>query len=76
MKKIQPKPYQKLAWAATALLITAALLAAFNVYPLYVFLFTSASVLWTYIGWLWREKSLIVLNGTLTLIYILGLLFG
>jgi membrane protein implicated in regulation of membrane protease activity len=76
MKKIQPKPYQKLAWTATAMVIVAALLASFNVYPLYVFMFTAASVLWTYVGWLWREKSLYVLNGILTLIYILGLLFG
>ena len=74
--KVQPKPYQKLAWTATAMVIVAALLPSFNVYPLYVFIFTAASVLWTYVRWLWREKSLYVLNGILTLIYILGLLFG
>ena len=37
--------------------------------------FISANTLWVYVGWLWKEQSLVVLNAGLTLIYILGLIF-
>jgi len=72
--KVVQKPYQWLAWFATACLLVSALLAAFNIHPWYVIAFTFSSSLWVVIGVLWREKSLIVLNSGLTLIYVLGLL--
>jgi hypothetical protein len=70
------KPYQKLAWLGTAILLLAATLAAFNFYPMYVFLFCIANGIWVAVGVLWKEKSLIVLNAGLTFIYLLGLFFG
>lgn len=73
--KSPQKPYQKLAWLSTALLLSAAILAAFNVYPYYVVAFVVSSALWTLVAVLWKERSLIVLNGGLTIIYIIGLFF-
>jgi hypothetical protein len=70
------KPYQPLAWTGTVVLIVAATLAAFNIYPLYVYLFCLANGIWVLIGVLWRENSLIVLNAGLTIIYVAGLIFG
>ena len=70
------KPYQPLAWTGTFVLIIAASLAAFNIYPLYVYLFCLANGIWVLIGVLWRENSLIVLNAGLTIIYVAGLIFG
>ena len=70
------KPYQKLAWLGTAVLLLATTLAAFNFYPMYVFLFCIANGIWVVVGVLWKEKSLIVLNTGLTFIYLLGLFFG
>ena len=67
------KPYQKLAWLGTAVLLLAATLAAFNFYPMYVFLFCIANGIWVAVGILWKEKSLIILNAGLTIIYIAGL---
>ena len=67
------KPYQKLAWMCTASLLTSSILAAFNIYPYYVIGFVISSTLWTIVSVLWKEKSLIVVNGGLTLIYIAGL---
>ena len=67
------KPYQPLAWTGTTVLLTAAMLiSAFpnEMYGVYGFFFSS--VIWTSIGILWKEKSLIVLNGVLSLIYIYG----
>lgn len=68
------KPYQWLAWVSTACLLIAATLAALNVYPYYIFAFIVSNSLWVLIGILWKEKSLIVLNTGLTIIYIAGLL--
>ena len=67
------KPYQPLAWSGTTVLLTAAvLISAFpnEMYGVYGFFF--ASVIWTVVGVLWKEKSLIVLNGVLCLIYTYG----
>jgi hypothetical protein len=67
------KPYQWLAWFSTVCLLVAATLAAFNIYPWYIFAFIASNSLWVLIGVLWKEKSLIVLNAGLTVIYIAGL---
>lgn len=70
------KPYQWLAWLGTAILLTAATLAAFNIYPYYVWSFIIANSMWILVGVLWKENSLIVMNAGLTVIYVAGLLFG
>ena len=67
------KPYQWLAWFSTACLLVAATLAAFNVYPYYIFAFIASNSLWVLIGILWKEKSLVVLTAGLTIIYVAGL---
>ena len=70
---LMQKPYQWLAWFSTTALLSAALLAAFNVYPLYIYAFIVSNSLWTLIGILWKEKSLVVMNTGLTIIYVAGL---
>jgi len=68
------KPYQWLAWTSTfCLLGSAGLLSLFpnDVYATYGF--GVASTLWTIVGTLWKEKSLIFLNGSLTIIYVIGI---
>ena len=69
------KPYQWLAWAGTTLIIISAILAAFNIYPLYLWMFLVSNAVWAWVGWLWRENSLIILNAGLTIIYVIGLIF-
>ena len=70
------KPYQFLAWFATVILIIAAALASFvPELEYHHWAFISANTLWIYVGFLWKEQSLIVLNAGLTIIYILGLIF-
>ena len=70
------KPYQLLAWIATGILIAAAVLASFvPELECHHWAFIAANTMWVYVGWLWKEYSLIVLNGGLTLIYLLGLIF-
>ena len=69
------KPYQWLAWLATTCLLIAAVLAAFNVYPLYIWAFIFSNSLWILVGILWKEKSLVAMNLGLVSIYVVGLLF-
>lgn len=69
------KPYQFLAWAATAILILAAVLASFvPALEYHHWAFIIANSLWVIVGILWKEITLIVLNAGLTIIYILGLI--
>ena len=69
------KPYQFLAWSATAILILAALLASFvPELEYHHWAFIIANSLWVIVGILWKETTLIVLNAGLTIIYILGLI--
>ena len=69
------KPYQFLAWSATAILILAALLASFvPALEYHHWAFIIANSLWVIVGILWKETTLIVLNAGLTIIYILGLI--
>ena len=69
------KPYQFLAWIATAILILAAILASFiPALEYHHWAFILANSLWVIVGFLWREMTLIVLNAGLTIIYIFGLI--
>lgn len=68
------KTDQILAWVATWALLASAALASLNVYPLYVYGFLFSNALWIIVGVLWKQKSVIVMNSGLTLIYIVGLL--
>lgn len=67
------KPYQWVAWIGTLCLLIAAILAAINLYPYYIYAFIGSNLLWVLIGILWKEKSLVILNAGLTIIYIVGL---
>ena len=51
-------------------------MAAFNIYPWYIYAFIASNTLWVLIGILWKENSLIVLNAGLTIIYVIGLYYG
>ena len=71
---VEKKPYQWLAWLATATLVIAASLASFvpEMY-LHHWFFIVANALWILVGYLWRENSVLLMNILLTLIYFVGL---
>ena len=70
---VEQKPYQWLAWLATATLVIAASLASFvpEMY-LHHWFFIVANTLWILVGYLWREYSVLLMNVLLTLIYFVG----
>jgi len=65
-----------LEWIGTIALISGALLSSVNIYPLNVASFLIGGISWMLIGSLWNKKSLIILNGTMSIIYIGGVIFG
>ena len=71
---VEQKPYQWVAWLATATLVIAASLASFvpEMY-LHHWFFIVANTLWILVGYLWRENSVLLMNVLLTLIYFVGL---
>lgn len=69
------KPYQWVAWIGTTALLLSASLAAFNLYPWYVYGFIVANTTWMIVGMLWKEKSLLYSNLGLNIIYFVGLYF-
>lgn len=64
-----------LEWIATALLILNAILTSINIYPANVFVALLGGIMWTWISIIWKRWSLIVLNLTLLIIYVGGLLW-
>jgi len=70
------KPYQSLAYFATVSILISAIIAAFNIHPLYIYAFLFSNILWAIIGLLWKEKSLILMNIGLSIIYVAGLILN
>ena len=65
-----------LKWAATITLIVGAITTALNIYPLNVLLNTLGGRLWTTAGIIMKDKPLITVNATLTIIYGLGAIYA
>jgi len=72
--EIVQKPYQWLAWLSSAVLIVSAVMASLDLYPYYVMGFMVSNSMWTIVGILWRERSLVLMNTVLTAIYIIGMI--
>jgi hypothetical protein len=63
-----------LKWVATAITIAGAILTSLNYYPAGPILLNLASLVWLIVSIMWREWSLVTVNGVLLLIYTVGLL--
>jgi len=74
VSEVAQKPYQWLAWLSSAVLIASAVMASLDLYPYYVIGFMISNTMWTIVGLLWRERSLVLMNTVLTGIYIIGMI--
>ena len=72
---VEKKPYQALAWLSSLLVIFSAILAANNLVPYYQISFLFSYFMWTVTGIVWREPSIIWMNGLLIVIYATGLAY-
>lgn len=62
-----------LKWTATAVTLLGAILTSLNIYPLNVIAFNVGSILWLMFAIRIKEKSLVVVNAGLLLVYVFGL---
>lgn len=64
-----------LKWGATALILTATVATSFDFTPLNKWLFLLGSLCWAWVGFLWKQPSLILLNSVTSAIYIAGIYY-
>ncbi len=61
-------------WIATAVGLIHVIAVANDVYPYYKFTGLLTAILWTWLGQLWREPSMIILNVVIMAIYLQGII--
>ena len=61
-------------WTAAILALLHVYVTAHDIYPWYKFSGITTALLWTWLGYLWRQNVLIVLNIIMVLIYLKGIL--
>ena len=59
-------------WISTVVMLVAATCIALDLRPYHIYLLNLGSLCWLITACLWRERSLIVVNGALLLVYIYG----
>lgn len=67
------KPYQWLAWIGVICVLTSSAMASLNLYPWYAYGYIFSNTLWIIIGLLWKEKTIILTNLGVNIIFIAGL---
>lgn len=70
--KAEMKFDQMLGWISMILLVLATACTAFDIIPANKVFYFIGSITWAWVGVLWRQPSLWVLNSILTVIYIIG----
>ena len=63
-----------LKWTATVLICIGALLISLNIYPVGPIVSLLGTTLWLVVSIMWRERSLILVNGVVLIIYSVGLI--
>ena len=61
-------------WVSTAIMLLAALAIVEGLHPASIYLLNLGSLAWLITSIMWREWSLIVVNASLLLVYVYGLL--
>jgi hypothetical protein len=61
-------------WTAAILALLHVYVTAHDIYPWYKFSGITTALLWTWLGYLWRQNVIIVLNIIMVLIYLKGIL--
>jgi hypothetical protein len=64
-----------LKWVATALICVGAALISLDIYPIGPIVSNVGTLIWLIVSIMWREKSLIVVNVVVFVIYTSGLLY-
>lgn len=63
-----------LEWGTLAVSIVSMVVAAYNIYPLYVYTTLVSSTGWLLLGVVWRKRSLVIIQLLVNVIYAAGLI--
>lgn len=63
-----------LKWIGTAVALLGAAFTSLNYYPAGPIMLNLGAAIWLWVGIIWKEWSLIVINGALLVIYTVGLI--
>lgn len=63
-----------LKWLATAFICVGALLISLNIYPIGPIVSLCGTAIWLVVSIMWQERSLILVNGVVLIIYSVGLI--
>ena len=73
VKTIMRERGKELKWIGTTILIVGTGVNSIGLYPLGPMIMCVGGLIWMYVGYLWKETSLIITNLTLSLVTIIGL---
>ena len=65
-----------LKWSATAFLVLGTLLNSLGYYPAGPIVMVLSGIQWSVVSWIWKERSLIVTNFTITAVGACGLIYN
>ena len=60
-------------WSSSIIIIVGMILSSLNVYPINLFVHTVGVAGWLWVGFLWHDRALILLNGIAIAIFVLGI---
>ena len=60
-------------WASSIVIIVGMILSSLNVYPINLYVHTVGVAGWLWVGFLWHDRALILLNGIAIVIFVLGI---
>ena len=63
-----------LKWFGSILLLIGLCFTSFNIYPLNLYFMTIGSIVWTSVGYFWKDGSIILLNTVGFIISVVGLI--
>ena len=60
-------------WSSSIIIIVGMILSSLNVYPINLFVHTVGVAGWLWVGFLWHDRALILLNGIAIAVFVLGI---
>ena len=60
-------------WSSSIVIIIGMILSSLNVYPINLFVHTVGVAGWLWVGFLWHDRALILLNGIAIAVFVLGI---
>ena len=60
-------------WASSIVIIVGMILSSLNVYPINLYVHTVGVAGWLWVGFLWHDRALILLNGIAIAVFVLGI---